>query len=81
VKRADGNEGRDVVPEKHALVHFRCVNPKHQQPAGSKSDTLTIHEGKWAFCAHDIRAKDHEWTDTGGVSLEQLRSAQRRAPQ
>jgi hypothetical protein len=69
------------LPEQLAIVHFRCTNPKHQQTGGNKSDTLTIHEGKWAFCAHDIRAKGHDWAPTGGMTIEQVRSAQRRAPQ
>jgi hypothetical protein len=68
----------ELVP---ALIYYRCANPAHQQPSGNKSDTLTIHEKKWAYCAHDIRAKGHQWVDTGGLTIDQLRSAQRRAPQ
>ena len=68
------------MPEQRALVYYRCTNPKHQQGSGDKSDTLTIHEGKWAYCPHDIRAKDHQWTETGGLPLEDVRLAQRRPP-
>lgn len=60
-----------------ALIHFRCATPAHQRAKAGISDTLTIHEGKWAYCPHDIRAKDHAWVDAGGVTLEQLRSGQR----
>jgi len=69
------------VPDERALIYYRCTNPAHHQAASNKSDTLTIHEGKWAYCGHDIRAKGHVWTATNGVTLEQVRSAQRRAPQ
>ena len=69
------------MPSEHALIYFRCTNPAHQQAASNKSDTLTIHEGKWAYCGHDIRAKGHVWTATNGITIEQVRSAQRRTPQ
>lgn len=69
------------MPDERALIYYRCTNPAHHQAASNKSDTLTIHEGKWAYCGHDIRAKGHVWTATNGVTLEQVRSAQRRAPQ
>lgn len=60
------------MSEERALIAFRCVADGHQEP-GSKSDTLTIHEGKWAFCPHDIRAKGHSWEATGGVTLTDVR--------
>ena len=60
------------MPEERALIEFRCVADTHQAP-GSKSDTLTIHEGKWAYCPHDIRAKGHRWEPTGGVTLTDAR--------
>ena len=61
------------MPDQAPLIHYRCTAPAHQQPQGTQSDTLTIHEGKWAYCAHDIRAKGHQWTDTGGVTLNDVR--------
>jgi hypothetical protein len=48
---------------------------------GVESDTLTIHLGKWAYCPHDIRSKGHEWVETGGQSLTQIRLGQRRSLQ
>ena len=69
------------MSDERALIFFRCTNPAHQQAASNKSDTLTIHERKWAYCAHDIRAKGHVWTATNGITIEQVRSAQRRTPQ
>lgn len=56
------------------LVHFRCANPAHQRPEGTRSDTLTLVEGLWAYCPFDIRAGGHDWQPTGGVPLGQLRS-------
>ena len=71
-------EEGELVPDQRALIYYRCANPKHQQLSTNRSDTLTIHEGKWAYCPHDIRAHDHQWTETGGVTIEQVRLAQRR---
>lgn len=61
------------MPEDRALIHFRCTNAKHQDARGGVSDTLTIHEGMWAYCPHDIRVKGHEWEPTGGVSMSEVR--------
>lgn len=61
------------MPEDRALIYFRCVNAKHQEARGNESDTLTIHDGKWAYCPHDIRVKGHEWEATGGVTLDDAR--------
>ena len=62
------------MPDQAPLIHYRCTAPTHQQPqAGTKSDTLTIHEGKWAYCPRDIRAKGHQWAETGGVTLNEVR--------
>jgi hypothetical protein len=66
------------VREREALIHYRCAAAAHQELRGRESDTLTIHEGKWAYCAHDIRAKGHEWTETGGQTFSQVRLGQRR---
>lgn len=61
------------MPGEGALIHYRCTNPKHQEPHGSASDNLTIHERRWAFCPHDSRAEGHTWVETGGVDLVGLR--------
>ncbi len=66
------------MPEERALIQFRCIADDHQEP-GSKSDTLTVHEGKWAFCPRDIRAKGHRWEATGGVTLTDVRRIAERA--
>jgi hypothetical protein len=58
---------------KGTLVHFRCTNPAHARSAAERSDTLTLFEGLWAYCPFDIRAADHVWSPTGGVTIERLR--------
>jgi hypothetical protein len=59
---------------KGTLVHFRCTNPAHDRPPIKRSDTLTLVEGLWAYCPFDIRAGDHEWVPTGGVTMDSLRT-------
>lgn len=49
------------------LIHFRCTRPEHRSGEGVR-DRLTIHERQWAFCPHDVRAGDHEWTAIPGGS-------------
>lgn len=56
------------------LIYFRCAALDHQKGVdGRTADTLTVHEGKWSYCPHDVRAKDHEWIATGGMQIEMLR--------
>ncbi|HKW78324.1 MAG TPA: hypothetical protein VJQ09_04430 [Candidatus Limnocylindria bacterium] len=66
------------MAETAALIHYVCANAEHEEHRSDESDTLTIHAGKWAYCARDVRAKDHLWTETGGVTLAQLQLGQRR---
>ena len=61
------------MPEERALIQFRCVSEKHQQPKAGVSDLLTVYERQWAYCPMDIRAKGHEWQATGGLSLNEVR--------
>jgi len=56
------------------LIHWHCDAAGHQEaPDGRTADTLTVHDGKWAYCPGDVAAKDHVWTATGGVQIEMLR--------
>ena len=61
------------MPEERALIQFRCVTPKHLDAKAGNSDTLTVYEGKWAYCPMDVRAKDHTWVSTGGISVNDVR--------
>lgn len=62
---------------KATLVHFRCTNPAHARPESQRGDTLTLFEGLWAYCPYDVRARDHQWEPTGGVTMESLRDTAR----
>ena len=53
------------------LIEYECVSSEHQ-PSLLHPDKLTIHDGRWAFCAFDARAADHVWNPTGGEQLEVL---------
>jgi hypothetical protein len=44
-----------------SLIRYRCAKPEHQRATKSLSDTMTIHELSWAFCAYDVREADHLW--------------------
>ncbi|HEV8536116.1 MAG TPA: hypothetical protein VGR87_10430 [Candidatus Limnocylindria bacterium] len=49
-----------------------CVKPAHLDKSGALADHITIHEKDWAYCALDARARDHDWSATGGVSLGEI---------
>jgi hypothetical protein len=53
------------------LVAFECTSSRHR-PSLAHPDKLTVHDGKWAFCAFDARAEGHEWRDTGGEAIDVL---------
>ncbi len=60
---------------KGGLVHFVCIADAHLSPERkSASDTLTVVEGRWAYCALDAKGEDHQWRATDGVTIESLRS-------
>ncbi len=65
------------MSDERALIFFRCASPEHAEPRGRESDTLTIHQGKWAYCPHDIRVKGHTWEPTGGVPLAEARRSRK----
>ncbi|HET8569712.1 MAG TPA: hypothetical protein VFM93_12105 [Candidatus Limnocylindria bacterium] len=57
-----------------SLIHYHCI--RH---AGSGADDLiTVHEGRWAFCFGGVGARDHEWSDTGGVTILDLTARAKR---
>ena len=68
-----GRWGMERPGSKATLVHFRCTNPAHRRPATERSDQLTLHEGLWAYCPFNVRAGEHVWAPTGGVTMAQLR--------
>lgn len=59
-----------------ALISYTCQRPDHAKR--SERYTLTIHEGKWAFCGHEGPTSDHSWRPIAGVRLDTL--LERRRP-
>lgn len=57
-----------------ALVAFTCAAPAHRD-AEAGPDKLTVHDGKWAYCAYDARADGHEWKPNDGLTLSMLQHA------
>jgi len=55
-----------------ARIGFICMAPAHLEKNGALVDHLTIHETDWAYCPSNVRAVNHDWKATGGVSLGDL---------
>jgi hypothetical protein len=51
-----------------ALVHYVC---DRRLMRGGPGHTLTVYEGKWAYCG-SVHAEPHRWVPTGGVPLFEL---------
>lgn len=51
-----------------ALIHFLCVLPEHLLDPQLESDHITVVDGRWAFCAMNVRAEKHSWEPTGGIT-------------
>lgn len=65
---------REGLSEQTGLIHWRCEAAGHQQGLeGRTADTLTVHDGRWAYCPMDVTANGHDWNETGGVRIEMLR--------
>jgi hypothetical protein len=59
------------MTRRFALVQFTCDAHVGAQGGGRRSGTLTVHQGKWAFCPAS-RITAHRWIATGGVKIGQL---------
>lgn len=55
----------------NALVAFTCAAPAHLE-AEAGPDKLTVHDGKWAYCAYDARADGHDWKPNDGIAISLL---------
>ena len=64
-----------------ALIHFLCVLPDHLRDPQLDSDHITVVDGRWAFCAANVRMETHDWQTTGGITRAEVgrQLAQRRA--
>lgn len=70
--RLRGSMGSLVTAPKpgSALIRFTCERPDHAKR--SERYTLTINDGKWAFCAHEGPASEHDWRPIAGAQLDSL---------
>lgn len=78
--RARGGESA-LTGRADALIHFLCVLPDHLREPQLDSDHITVVEGRWAFCAANVRDEQHDWQSTGGITRADVarQLAQRRA--
>ncbi len=65
--RARGRES-PLTGKSDALIHFLCVLPDHLRDPQLESDHITVVEGRWAFCAANVREEKHDWVSTGGIT-------------
>jgi len=65
--------GFGTVQRRTALIYFVC---DRRQPVTGPARTLTIHDGRWAYCGW-IHHEAHHWVPTRGVSLFALLSGTR----
>lgn len=63
-----------------ALIDFLCVLPDHLRDPQLDSDHITVVDGRWAFCAANVRDEQHDWQSTGGITRSDVarQLAQRR---
>jgi hypothetical protein len=60
---------------KGGSIQFVCNADAHATAERrSSSDTLTVVSGRWAYCPSDAKGQGHEWQETDGVTIEELRS-------
>ncbi len=59
-----------------AAVDFVCVAAKHaaavKPKAGMPISPITVHEGRWAYCATGLTT-GHEWKGIPPTTLEELK--------
>ena len=61
------------------LIEFICVAAAHKpHHSGEHASTVTVHEGRWAYCDSPAEA-GHDWVASGGIPLELLRHRGRSA--
>lgn len=59
---------------RQGLFAFRCAEPTHQHSTDAKtvSQPITIHEGRWAYCAAGA-ADGHDWHEIEPAALSEVR--------
>jgi hypothetical protein len=58
---------------KEAAVFWSCRKQSHlEAPSRAGRGGLAVYQGKWAYCDGDVEDATHEWTPTGGVTIDLL---------
>jgi hypothetical protein len=54
-------------------VHWVCRKPSHRAaPSRGGRGGLITYQGRWAYCDANTDDREHEWSPTGGVTIDQL---------
>jgi hypothetical protein len=48
------------------------VLPDHLREPVLESDHITVVDGRWAFCAANVRDEKHDWQPTGGITRAEV---------
>jgi hypothetical protein len=48
------------------------VLPDHLREPVLESDHITVVDGRWAFCAANVREEKHDWQPTGGITRAEV---------
>lgn len=66
-----GDERRTVYGD--ASVHWACRKQAHLD-ADSRAGRggLVVHRGRWAYCDGAVTDTEHQWVETGGVTIDTL---------
>ena len=46
--------------------------PDHLREPVLESDHITVVDGRWAFCAANVREEKHDWQPTGGITRAEV---------
>jgi hypothetical protein len=61
---------------RETAVDFVCTRAEHRTRA-STFGTLTVHDGKWAYCPAEGITEEHQWSPVYGAVMARLRIAAR----
>jgi hypothetical protein len=62
-----------MIQREPPSIHFYCTSSEHRRRARTERvDTLTVHDGRWAYCPFDVRSDGHAWSETGGLPLVEI---------
>ncbi|MBI2773644.1 MAG: hypothetical protein HYX56_04025 [Chloroflexi bacterium] len=54
-------------------IHWVCRKAEHlAAPSRAGRGGLTFYRGHWAYCDGNVEDTQHEWSETGGVTIDLL---------